>query len=261
MSKNDQKYFNNLIKDLTVEDNQITSFKTFKLKVDKYIKKEKKVLKNDLKKEIKIGFKDYKKNITKYYKKMDVLDSYNRYITTLDVKEFNKLFKESLKYVDTLFANVDKNLKADYKKALHDVQVLQKSGIYTNKQIKKKLSNDYGKPTMTFKNGKPYPAKSYFDMVVRGMRTRQNLQMAKKIGKQIGTDVYQYTSVANCAERCIPLQNKLVTFGNSTTIRDMSGNVHDVLSLGSYRYGEAGGPLGVFCRHDIYPVTDGLFKL
>ncbi len=241
--------------------NKTRGISEFNKELDTYIRKNKKSFKKDVKKDIKNNYKDYKSDLKKFYKKQGTYKFYKKYIGSFNYEDFEDLYKETITYVDTLFNNVEKNMKTDYIKALNEYQRLSNIGAKNTKVIAKELAQKYGNPFMTFSNGRRYPAQSYFDMVVNGMRTRQNISSAKNIASSLETDVYIYTSRANSAQRCVPLQNKPVSFGQSKSVKDVNGNRYDVLDLYEYNYGSAGGPLGANCGHDVYPVVNGLFKI
>ncbi len=138
---------------------------------------------------------------------------------------------------------------------------LQSGGVISWKSAVDQFKKKYPLNLITFANGNKYPAESYFKMLVQNFQKDVMLNNAFAFGNRLNTDYYQYSKGVSENKRndCLSLENNIVAFGKSGTIKDYKGNSYKVYNIYNYGYGKPEGSLGINCEHDIFPVQDGNF--
>ncbi len=258
--KNDLKQIEKDFKRLLQMENESKAIVEFDKLVDKTLKKT--VDKNQqlVLKEIKSNEKLYYQKAKSFYKNQGTINYYSSYLKKNPNLNYTVLEKDTTKYLNTLMINVSNNSKASFRNAIAEKQaILASDAEISGYKMIRDLVNKYGRPTFTFSNGRRYPAQSYFEMTMRGLRTRQDQMISQGLASSINTDLYYYSGVGASADRCIPLVGQIVSYGTEGEVKNMKGQIKQIKDLYSYGYGRADGPLGANCRHSLYPVVDGLF--
>lgn len=192
------------------------------------------------------------KNYVNRYKNAISVDLSKLSINVRTSRTYQQLFKVS----ETMYVELSNAYNKDMAKVINQVATLQREGTITRQQALKQVLKENKGPTVLFKDGKNYPAQAYYETVlIEEQKTGVQL-IADEIAESIGTDIYVYSTGTNAIEpreSCMALEGSLVAKGWSGQVTDLSGAVHEVLDLYHYGYGDAGGPLGIRCAHDIFP--------
>lgn len=243
------KQVNEIMFDVIMDDSipEISKVQTMRQRLNKLTIEYADNLGETIGKDVELLAKDYVNRYTKAIK----ADKSKLSINIRTSRTYQQLFKVS----ESTFIELSNAYNADMGKIINQVATLQRDGVITREQAVKRVLKE-SKPTVLFKDGKNYPAQTYYETVLIEEQKSAVQTIADEIAESIGTNIYVYstgTSADDPRESCSELEGNLVAKGWSGEVMDLGGNVHEVLDLYDYGYGDPGGPLGIRCAHDIFP--------
>lgn len=196
----------------------------------------------------------------------DVLKKWNKYydygyipIADVQYAETSALMNSRTSIVSKALATSASNSFANLTSQMFN---LTENGSISRKQAISILRKKYVGNTITYANGRDVPIKDYLDMVFRTELSNVTRQRAFEVGNELGTDVYEMSTKADSAERCVNAQGGYINFG----LGDMSVEFKTPSGLKSFdvrdvvlhdRYGQADALGGIGCRHTWVPRVPG----
>ncbi|WP_034907916.1 phage minor capsid protein [Eremococcus coleocola] len=112
---------------------------------------------------------------------------------------------------------------------------------------------DKGFYGFTDKGGKQWKADVYARTVIKSTVRRVFQEMRERPARELGIDTFYYSIKASAREMCAPLQNQIVTTGQTRIIEGQK-----VISVLDYGYGTPGGCRGINCGHTMTPFIVGV---
>lgn len=202
------------------------------------------------------------KDVTRYLQ--NEINNYNKLIS-FNVTDFNVDLSNAKKVLmrDTqiIYKQLPSAVVKDFKKLNTMVQELVIAGKLDTNQAIELVAGKYKGATITYKGGAKVPFDKYLEMDYRTNGKEVAKERAIQIGNEIGTDVYQYSTHSSPRKSCAEIEGKLVSTGNTTSIKDGNGKTLKVIPLSTTDYGSPGGILGINCAHVLLPFLAGYSKL
>ncbi|MDR1605591.1 MAG: phage minor capsid protein [Streptococcaceae bacterium] len=115
---------------------------------------------------------------------------------------------------------------------------------------------DKGFYGFTDKAGRKWRADVYARNIITSTSYRVYNEMRTRASEEMGVETFYYSKKAAARPACAGLQHRIVTKGAAFTEKGV-----EVLSLLDHGYGEAGGCLGINCRHTLTPFIIGVNQL
>lgn len=115
---------------------------------------------------------------------------------------------------------------------------------------------DKGFYGFTDKAGRRWKADVYARTIIKSTTYRVYNEMRMRPAQELGIDTFHYSMKATAREMCAPLQNRIVTTGQTRVENGVR-----VLSVHDYGYGDPGGCRGIGCGHMMTPFLPGINKI
>lgn len=149
-----------------------------------------------------------------------------------------------------------------YKAIIEEIVAQVVTGTMTKDQAIRNVIGRWiekGFPSQFFdKSGRRWSIEAYARMVIQSTMYRVYNDMRLRASEEFGINTFYYSMHAASRPACAPIQNQVVTKGASF-YSDILG--YKVESLNDHGFGEAGGCLGINCKHYLTPFIIGVNQL